>query len=60
MTSFTERFAAMVGMRARDKERVITGTDKSKTFGIITALHWRLVKEGNRIQRERRVNHRGL
>ena len=46
MTSFTERFAAMVGMRVRDKERVITGTDKSKTFGIVTAIQRRLEKEG--------------
>ena len=35
---FTERFAAMVGMRQRKKESVITGTDKSKIFGTVPAI----------------------
>ena len=37
-TSFTERFAAMVGMRPKDKEKMMTGTGKSKTFRAISAI----------------------
>ena len=37
-TLFMERYAAMVGLRPRDKEEVRTGTDKSKTFGTFSAI----------------------
>ena len=36
-TSFTERFAAMVGMKPREKE-VIAVTEKSKTFGTVSTM----------------------
>ena len=37
-TSFTERFAAMVGMKTREKEEVTAGTKKSKNFGTDSAI----------------------
>ena len=37
-TSFTERIADMVGMRRKDKEKMINGTGKSKTFGTVSIL----------------------
>ena len=37
-TSFTERIAAMVGMKTRDKEEVIPTSEKSKTFGTVSAI----------------------
>ena len=37
-TSFTERIAAMVGMKPREKEEVILTTEKSKTFGTVSAI----------------------
>ena len=37
-TSYTERFAVMVGMTPNDKEEVITGSGKSKTFGTVSAI----------------------
>ena len=37
-TSFTERFAAIVELRSKDKEEAITGTDKSKIFGTLSAI----------------------
>ena len=37
-TSIAERFAAMVGMKPRDKEEATTATDKSKTFGTVSAI----------------------
>ena len=37
-TSITEKFAAMVGMKPRDKEEATTATDKSKTFGTVSAI----------------------
>ena len=36
--SFTERFAAMVEMKPRDKEDATTAADKGKTFGTISAI----------------------
>ena len=37
-TSFMEKLAAMVGMKAREKEDVPTVTKKSKTFGTVSAI----------------------
>ena len=37
-TSFTERFAAIVELRPKDKEEAITGTDRSKIFGTVSAI----------------------
>ena len=36
--SFTERIAAMVGMKPKKKEEVIPTTEKGKTFGIVSAI----------------------
>ena len=36
-TSFTERFAAMVGMKPREKEEVTATTENGKNFGTISA-----------------------
>ena len=37
-TSFMDRFAAMAGMKPRDKGEVTAPTDKSKTFGKVSAI----------------------
>ena len=37
-TSFTERIAAMVGMKTKEKEEVIPTTEKGKTFGTVSAI----------------------
>ena len=36
--SFTGRFAAMVGMKPKEKEEVLAATEKSKTFGTVSAI----------------------
>ena len=36
--SLTERFAAMVNMKAKDKEDATTASDKGKTFGTFSAI----------------------
>ena len=36
-TSFTEMIAVMVGMKPREKEEVVPMTEKSKTFGTVSA-----------------------
>ena len=36
-TSFTERIAAMVGMKPKEKEDVMPTTEKCKTFGTVSA-----------------------
>ena len=37
-TSFTEKIAAMVGKKPKDKEEVIPTTEKSQTFGTVSAI----------------------
>ena len=37
-TSFTERITAMVAMKPREKEEVVQTTEKSKTFGTVSAI----------------------
>ena len=37
-TWFTEKIAAMVGMKPREKEEVIPTTEKSKSFGTVSAI----------------------
>ena len=37
-TSFTERIAAMVGMKSKEKDEVIPTTEKGKTFGTVSAF----------------------
>ena len=37
-TSFTERIAAMFGIKPREKEEITTVTEKSKTFGTVSTI----------------------
>ena len=37
-TSFTERFAAMIGIKPREKEVVTTATEKSKIFDTVSTI----------------------
>ena len=37
-TSLTESFAAMVGMKPKEKEEVIPANEKGKTFGTVSAI----------------------
>ena len=37
-TSFTERIAAMIGMKPREKGEITTVTEKSKTFGTVSTI----------------------
>ena len=37
-TSITEKFAAMVEMKPKEKEEVIAATEKSKTFGTVSTI----------------------
>ena len=55
-TSFKERSAAMVKMRPRDMEEVITGTDKSQTFGTVSAITTEAGEGGKQIT-ERTAGH---
>ena len=50
----------MVGMKSRDKEEVITGTDNSRTFGTVSAIATEAAKGMNRSQRKRRVTQKGI
>ena len=36
--SFREKFAAMVGMKPREKEELTTMTEKGKTFGTVSTI----------------------
>ena len=37
-TSFTERFARMIGIKPREKEVVTTATEKSKIFSTVSTI----------------------
>ena len=37
-SSFTESFAAMLGMKPREKEEVVSATEKGKTFGTVSTI----------------------
>ena len=37
-TSFTERIAAMDGMKSREKEQVVAATEKGETFGNVSTI----------------------
>ena len=61
-TSFTERFAAMVGMKPREKEEVPAATEKSKTFGTISAITTETKQDKKHVthekQRKTKINER--
>ena len=54
-TSFTERIAVMVGMKPGEKEEAIPTTDKSKTFGTVSAKQQRPNKTKSRSHMEQRL-----
>ena len=54
-TSFTEKLAAMVGMKPREKEEVPTVTEKSKSFGTFSAKQRKLTRRRRNSQREKWV-----
>ena len=45
-TSFTERIAAMVGMKPREKEEVMPTTEEGKTFGTVSANTTETTQDG--------------
>ena len=49
-TSFTERIAAMVGMKPREKEEVVPTTEKSKTFGTVSAITTEVKQDDGQIK----------
>ena len=51
-TSFTERIAAMVGMKPREKEETTTVTEKSKTFGTVSTITTVARKEKEEVTQE--------
>ena len=52
-TSFTERIAAMVGMKPREKEEVVQTTEKSKTFGTVSAITTEAKQDDEQMKKER-------
>ena len=56
-TSFTERIAAMVGMKPREKEVVVTTTEKSKAFGTVSAITTEAKQDDEQVKRGATANH---
>ena len=56
-TSFTEKIAAMVGMKPREKEEVVQSTEKSKTFGTVSAITTEAKKDDEQIKSRATVYH---
>ena len=50
--SFTERIAAMVGMKPREKEEITAVTEKSKTFGIVSTITTETRKDKEEVTQE--------
>ena len=50
--SFTGRFAAMVGMKPKEKEEVLAATEKSKTFGTVSAITTETKQDKEQVTRE--------
>ena len=55
-TSFTERFAAMVGMKPKEKKEVIAATEKSKTFGTVSAIMTETKEDEEQVTQETMAN----
>ena len=51
-TLFTERFAAMVEMKPREKEEVTAVTEKSKTFGTVSPITTETSKDKEQVTQE--------
>ena len=56
-TSFTERIAAMVGMKPREKEEVIPTTEKSKLFGTVSPITTEAKQEEEQVTHGATANH---
>ena len=56
-TSFTERLAAMVGMKPREKEEVVAVTEKSKTFGTVSMMTTETNQDKEQVIQETVCNH---
>ena len=56
-TSFTERIAAMVGMKPREKKEVVQTTEKSKTFGTVSAITTEAKQDDEKIKCGAIANH---
>ena len=56
-TSFTERIAAMVGMKPREKEEVVPTTEKSKTLGTVSVITTEAKQDDEQIKRWATANH---
>ena len=57
-TSITERIAAMVGIKPREKEEVVPTTEKSKTFGTVSAITTEAKHDDEQIKRGATANHK--
>ena len=55
-TSFTERIAAMVGMKPREKEEVESTTEKSKTFGTVSTITTEAKLDEEQVKRRATAN----
>ena len=49
-TSFTERIAAMVGMKPREKEEVVQTTEKIEVFGTVSAVTTEAKKDDEQVK----------
>ena len=56
-TSFTERIAAMVGMKPKEKEEVVPTTEKSKTIGTVSVITREAKQDDEQIKRWATANH---
>ena len=56
-TSFKERVTAMVGMKPREKEEVVQTTEKSKTFGTVSAITTGAKKDDEQVQSGATASH---
>ena len=51
-TSFTQRIAAMVGMKPREKEEVIAATEKGKNFGTVSTITTESMQDKEQLTQE--------
>ena len=56
-TSLTERIAAMVGVKPREKEEVLQTTEKSKTFGTVSAITTEAKHDDEQVKSGATANH---
>ena len=56
-TSLTESIAAMVRMKPREKEEVVQTTEKSKTFGTVSAITTEAKQDDEQVKSGATANH---